>query len=170
MFGGLHIEKESLKVLGDLLEGSNWTGAFVPAGVAASGTAYSFLKPSHVTRKRRAHHVTTRSLYLLRQSAYRSTTRPWKIHVKWSRDGSFNLGSTEKRQDTDRRHHEQKRHAQMSFAQDLRSLNQAMEEMRNPFAEYSSYLLVLKGRDVDTAVADTVLQMEKVGLEQYETC
>lgn len=45
-----------------------------------------------------------------------------------------------------------------------------MEEMGNPFAEYSSDLLVLDSRDVvDTAVADTVRQMEKVGLQQYET-
>ena len=45
-----------------------------------------------------------------------------------------------------------------------------MEEMGNPFAEYSSDLLVLNSRDVvDTAVADTVRQMEKLGLEQYET-
>ncbi|KAJ8050255.1 hypothetical protein HOLleu_03389 [Holothuria leucospilota] len=77
-------------------------------------------------------------------------------------------GTTEKRQDTDVRHHEQKRHAQMVFAQDVRSLSRAMEEMGTPFAEYSSDLLVLISRDVvDTAVADTVLQMEKVGLEQY---
>ncbi|KAG0710519.1 hypothetical protein GWK47_022642 [Chionoecetes opilio] len=80
-------------------------------------------------------------------------------------------GSTEKRQDTDGRHHEQKRHAQMAFAQDVRSLSRVMEEVGNPFAEYSSDLLVLNSRDVvNTAVADTVRQMEKLGLEQYETC
>ncbi|KAJ8048752.1 hypothetical protein HOLleu_01189 [Holothuria leucospilota] len=43
-------------------------------------------------------------------------------------------GSTEQRKDTDGRHHEQKKHAQMVFVQDVRSLNQAMEEMGNPFA------------------------------------
>ena len=79
-------------------------------------------------------------------------------------------GSTEKRQDTDLRHHEKKRHTQVTFAQDVRSLSRAIEEMGNPFAEYSSDLLVLNSRDVvDTAVADTVRQMEKLGLEQYET-
>lgn len=42
--------------------------------------------------------------------------------------------------------------------------------MGNPFAEYNSDLLYLDSRDVvDTAVADTVRQIEKVGLEQYET-
>ena len=29
MFGGLHIEMVALKMLGDLLEGSGWTGALV---------------------------------------------------------------------------------------------------------------------------------------------
>ena len=29
MFGGLHIEMAALKMLGDLLEGSGWTGAFL---------------------------------------------------------------------------------------------------------------------------------------------
>ena len=42
--------------------------------------------------------------------------------------------------------------------------------MGNPFTEYSNDLLVLNSRDVvDTAIADTMWQMEKLGLEQYET-
>ena len=70
MFGGLHIEMTALKMLGDLLEGSGWTGALVQAEVATSGTADSFLKASHVTRTRRAHQVTASALYLLLQKAY----------------------------------------------------------------------------------------------------
>ena len=70
MFGGLHIEMAALKTLGDLLEGSGWTGALVQARVATPGTADSFLKASHVTRTRRAHQVTASSLYLLLQKAY----------------------------------------------------------------------------------------------------
>ena len=50
VFGGLHIEMASLKVLGDLLEESGWTGALTQASVATPGTADSFLKASHVTR------------------------------------------------------------------------------------------------------------------------
>ena len=315
MFGGLHIEMASLKVLGNLLEGSGWTGALVQAGVATSGTADSFLKVSHVTRTRRAHQVTASSLYLLQQNAYReyiqtledesevvpfedwcdarskacpqfqfwylilqlelavmvfvraireadfllytdalSKIVPWFFaldHTHYSRWVSIHLrdmvslkelnpdvhaefmkgnfvvkksrrafsaiaidqadeqnnasvkgdggavgltenpaalrrwmvsgpemarliqefdGSTEKRQYTDVRHHEQKRHVQMTFAQDVRSLSRVMEEMGNPFTESSSDLLVLNSRDVmDTAVADTVRQVEKLGLEQYET-
>ena len=54
--------------------------------------------------------------------------------------------------------------------QDVQSLTQAIEEMGNPLAEQSSDILVLNSRDVvDTAVADTMWQMEKLGLEQYET-
>ncbi|KAJ8027190.1 hypothetical protein HOLleu_32259 [Holothuria leucospilota] len=71
MFGGLHIEITSLKVLGYLLEGSYWTGAVVQAWVTTSEPADSFLKASHVTRTRWAHQFTARSLYLLQQSAYR---------------------------------------------------------------------------------------------------
>ena len=70
MFGGLHIEMAALKTLGDLLEGSGWTGALVQAGIATPGTADSFLKAAHVTRTRRAHQVTASSLYLLLQKAY----------------------------------------------------------------------------------------------------
>ena len=39
MFGGLHIEMAALKTLGDLLEGSGWSGALVQASVATPGRA-----------------------------------------------------------------------------------------------------------------------------------
>ena len=52
----------------------------------------------------------------------------------------------------------------------MRSLTHAIEEMGNPFTEYSSNLLVLNSRDVvDTAVAETEGQVLKIGLEQYES-
>ena len=70
MFSGLHIEMTALKTLGDLLEGSGWTGALTQAEIATPGTADSFLKASHVTRTRRAHQVTASALYLLLQKAY----------------------------------------------------------------------------------------------------
>ena len=78
--------------------------------------------------------------------------------------------ATEKSESIDRRHHEQKSHAQIAFQKDVRSLTHAIEEMGSPFTEYSSDLLVLKSRDVvDTAVAETVGQILKIGLEQYES-
>ena len=70
MFGGLHIEMAALKILGDLLENSGWTGALVQAGITTPGTADSFLKASHVTRTRQAHQITASSLYSLLQKAY----------------------------------------------------------------------------------------------------
>ncbi len=70
MFGRLHIEMAALKILGDFLEGSGWTGALVQAGVGTHGTADSLLKASHVTRTHCVHQVTASSLYLLLQKAY----------------------------------------------------------------------------------------------------
>ena len=44
-----------------------------------------------------------------------------------------------------------------------------MEYMGNPFTEESSDLLVLDSRNIaDAAVADTVQQIEQIGVEQYE--
>ncbi len=57
MFGGLHFEMGALRLLGNLLEDSGWTGALTQAGIASSEKAESFLKASHVTRTLRAHQV-----------------------------------------------------------------------------------------------------------------
>lgn len=66
------------------------------------------------------------------------------------------------------RHHEQKRHAQNAFAQDVRSLNRAVEEMGNSFTEDSNNLLDRNRKDVmDTAVVDRAA--DKVRLNQYKT-
>ena len=78
-------------------------------------------------------------------------------------------GSTEKRQGTDRRHHDQKKHAQMVFAREVKSLSGAIEEMGNPFSENSSDLILDRRNIADTAVADMVRQIEKLGLNLYET-
>ena len=78
--------------------------------------------------------------------------------------------ATEKSESIDRRHHEQKSHAQIAFQKDVRSLTYAIEEIGIPFTEHSSDLLVLNRRDVvDTAMAETVGQILKIGLEQYES-
>lgn len=316
MFGGLHIEMAALKTLGDLLEGSGWTGALVKAGVATPWTADSFLKASHVTRTRRAHQVTASSLHLLLQKAYteysndleegndlmsledwcteRAVSCPqfhfWSIilqleievliYVRSIREANFLLyidaltkivpwffalghthyarwipvhlrdmitlkdshpdvheqfltgnfavkktthsfsaiaidqaheqnnasvkgdggavgltentaalrrwmvsgpkmarvvgefeACTDKRKENDTRHHEQTKHAQMGFAQDVKALTCAIEDMGNPFCEKSSVdLLVLDTRDLaDAAVIDTVNQIEKLGQDQYDT-
>ena len=82
MFGGLHIEMASLKVLGDILKGSGWAEALVQAGVANSGKADSFLEASLTTRTRRAHQITATSLYLLQQNAYKEYIQPWELIVR----------------------------------------------------------------------------------------
>lgn len=64
----------ALKLFGDLLESSGWTGALEQAGVATAGTADSFLKASHVTRTRRAHQITASTLYILLHKAYNQYT------------------------------------------------------------------------------------------------
>ena len=76
---------------------------------------------------------------------------------------------TEKKQSTDERHHDQKKHVQISFQEDVRSLSKTIKEMGNPFSDCSSDLLVLNSRDVmDTTVADTVGRILEIGIEQYE--
>ncbi|KAJ8353458.1 hypothetical protein SKAU_G00210250 [Synaphobranchus kaupii] len=70
MFGGLHIEMAALRSIGNLLQGSGWTGALVEAGVASSGTADSFLSASSVTRTRQVHQITACCLYKLLKAAY----------------------------------------------------------------------------------------------------
>lgn len=57
----------------------------------------------------------------------------------------------------------------MAFAKDVKSLTHVMQDLGNPFSENSSDLLVLDSRNiVNTAVSDTLLNIEKIGIEQYE--
>ena len=77
--------------------------------------------------------------------------------------------ATKSRVDEDYRHHEQRKHVQLSFARDVKALSEAMGEMGNPFLENSGDLLVLDSRNIaDTAVASTIQQIEKLGRDQYE--
>ena len=72
--------------------------------------------------------------------------------------GEFEI-STKKRKDKD---------VQMAFARDVKALSEAIDEIGNPFSEESSDLLVLDNRNIaDTAVADMVHQIEKLGRDQY---
>ena len=59
---------------------------------------------------------------------------------------------------------------QITFAQDVKSLRKAIEQMGNPFSENSNDLLVLYNRNiVDSAVADTLWNSERIGVDQYTT-
>lgn len=69
MFGGLHIEMNALKVLGDLSTAvDGWVHLHRPTSPPV--TADSYLKVSHVTRTRHAHQVTASSLNILLHKAY----------------------------------------------------------------------------------------------------
>ena len=70
VFGGLHIEMNILKVLGDWMKGSEWDELLVQADVTTTGRADAILKGSHVTRSRYAHQVTASVLHILRHQAY----------------------------------------------------------------------------------------------------
>ena len=74
MFGRLHIEKATFKVLGEWLEASGWIYALSQADVSKSGTADSLLTAIHVTETHRAHQITACALYILLQAAYNEYT------------------------------------------------------------------------------------------------
>ena len=77
--------------------------------------------------------------------------------------------STEKRKCLDFRHHEEAKHVQKKFTQNVEDLAKAIEEMGNPFTENSNDLLVLDSRDLaDPAIIDSVRKIEKLGQEQYD--
>ena len=48
---------------------------------------------------------------------------------------------SEQRTDADSRHHEENRHTQKSFAEDVKALVSTIEDMGNPFLESTSDLL-----------------------------
>ena len=70
VLGGLHLKMASLATIGDLLDGSGWTHALSQANIATPGTAESFLKTTHVMRRRHAHQVTASALSILLHTAY----------------------------------------------------------------------------------------------------
>ena len=62
------------------------------------------------------------------------------------------------------KHHEQTKHTQLAFAQDVKALTNAIREMGNPFFEESKDLLVLDNRDItDTGGINTLHQIEQLG-------
>ena len=70
---------------------------------------------------------------------------------------------------TDTRHHEESNPVQGSFAEDVQSLTDIIEQMGNPFTENSSDLNILDTRDIaDPAIIERVHQIEKLGTDRYE--
>ena len=70
MMGGLHIEMATLSMIGDWLEGSEWSELLVAAQIHSCGTADSILSASHVKRSRYAHQVSLAALHLLLKKAF----------------------------------------------------------------------------------------------------
>lgn len=80
----------------------------------------------------------------------------------------FNFTKT-KRWGKSERHHEANKHSQMAFAKDVKSLTRVMQDLRNPFSENSPDLLVLDSKNIiQMSVADTLLNIEKIGIKQNE--
>ena len=65
----------ALRLIGSLLQDSDWTSAFVEAGDSSSGTTDSFLSASGVSRSRQAHQITACCLYKQSKAAYNSLSR-----------------------------------------------------------------------------------------------
>ena len=81
--------------------------------------------------------------------------------------GEFETTALEKHE-CDSYHHEQRKHSQLAFAQNVKSLTETLEDVGNPFTEDSSDLLVLDSRNImDVAVANTVQQIEQIEYECY---
>ena len=70
MMGGLHIEMNLLKLLGDWLRESGWTTALLRSELTTSGRADAMLSGAHVTRTRYAHQVTAATLCMLQKRAH----------------------------------------------------------------------------------------------------
>ena len=82
MLGGFHTEKQELKALGDLLQGSGWTDVIVEAGIATPGTADALLKSIHVTKSRYSHLITYVALNKLLQEAHEEMD-PTMLMEEW---------------------------------------------------------------------------------------
>ena len=65
----------ALRLMGSLLQDSNWTSGSVEAGDSSSVTTDSFLSASGVSKSRLAHQFTACCLHKQRKAAYNSFSR-----------------------------------------------------------------------------------------------
>lgn len=75
MFGGLHIEIAAFKALGEFLDGSGWVKALLNADTASSGTAESFVKVSHLSKKQDEYMRLQLLPYMFSNSQHMMTTK-----------------------------------------------------------------------------------------------
>ena len=69
MMSGLHVEMNSLKMVGHWLDKSGWDSALVQANITTRGRADSILKAARITKPRFAHQVSACALYILQRIA-----------------------------------------------------------------------------------------------------
>ena len=74
MLGDLHTEIATMALIGDWLEGSEWSDLFVAAGISTPGTSDAFLKGHNVKRCRYAHQVSVAALYHLFKKQWEEQT------------------------------------------------------------------------------------------------
>ena len=67
-------------------------------------------------------------------------------------------------------HNEQVKSVQATFAKQVKSICNVIEEMGNPFVEESEDLLILDTRDIaDARISETIRHVERLGKEQFES-
>ncbi|KAK3921529.1 Chromosome-associated kinesin KIF4 [Frankliniella fusca] len=74
LFGPLHIEQNFLRIIGEVMEGSGWTGIIGNSGILSSGSAEGLLKVSAITKARLFHQYTAAVLHSLLKDAYSNDT------------------------------------------------------------------------------------------------
>ena len=72
MLGDLHIEKSSLKLIGDVLRDSEWSRPLAHAGIFTPGVSDKLTSASHIKRTRRSHQITLAALHILKMKAFES--------------------------------------------------------------------------------------------------
>ena len=70
MLRGLHLEKISLKLIGDILKDSEWPRILAQSGIFTSEVAEKLLSASHLIKTRRLHKITLAALHVLKMKAY----------------------------------------------------------------------------------------------------
>ena len=70
MFGGLHLEKQSLIVIANLLKDSGWLEVMNSAGIFGANGAAAILHVAHIKKARRAHELCLACLHILRVKAF----------------------------------------------------------------------------------------------------
>ena len=72
MLGGLHIEKSSLKLIGDVLRDSEWSRLLAHAKIFTPGVCDKLTSASHIKRTHRSHQITLAALHILKIKAFES--------------------------------------------------------------------------------------------------